>query len=750
MAYKKNVEINFSKAVIIKKQTPQIVNFIKTLQDINQDTLKIMVKSLKLEVPSLIEQEVRLVRISLLYSMLQYEVPIIDIAQKFLDDDSLKWCLLIIVKGSGSILKEWFYSDKVASTAITILNSGRVSFSGMDLSHICIPNANLSQAILDHTNLSGANLINTTLKGAWLSSANLKNTNLTGATFGELAYKVLSDHVTKCQYSPDGKYFSATTNSKITIYKVEKNGSLTEVTSPDESAYDFQANSTTSPSGQYSATIKSRNIEVYKIDGLGNKILINTLTSHTDLVEGVTFSHDNQWLACGSRDNTIQLWSLTDRNNVQTLTGHTGYILNIAFSHDNRWLASGSRDYTVRLWRLDNLNNSQTLTGHTNYVNSVTFSYDNQWLASGSDDNTIRLWSLTSPNFNGNQSLIGHNNWVLSVTFSHDNRWLASGGDDNTIRLWSLASPYPSVNLIFTRQDLLSVYSMAFSYDNQWLASGSRDKIVRLWNLNDHNIITFTGHAGWVISVAFSYDNKWLASGSVDNTIRLWSLTNHNEMHTLTGHTGPVRSIAYSCDKKWLASGSDDKTVKLWSLNDHSNVLTLNEHTDYVLSIDFSHDNKWLASGSIDKTVRLWSLTDHSNVLTLTKHTDYVRSVTFSHDNKWLASGSSKEIIFWNIESLSDICIYPKNFIIEINFNLRSIAYSSTCDHLILATGGGDHSVRLFEQLPENKLTLLWTSTQTTLCSLLADITYASLSATNAELLIQRGAINRERKRKRK
>ena len=71
MAYKKNVEINFSKAVIIKKQTPQIVNFIKTLQDINQDTLKIMVKSLKLEVPSLIEQEVRLVRISLLYSMLQ-------------------------------------------------------------------------------------------------------------------------------------------------------------------------------------------------------------------------------------------------------------------------------------------------------------------------------------------------------------------------------------------------------------------------------------------------------------------------------------------------------------------------------------------------------------------------------------------------------------------------------------------------------------------------------------------------------
>ena len=160
--------------------------------------------------------------------------------------------------------------------------------------------------------------------------------------------------------------------SKTTIYKVEKTGSLTEVDSSDESAYGFQANSTTSPDGQYSATIKGKNIELYKIDESGKRILVNTLTGHTSYVLSVTFSPDNQWLASGSNDKTVRLWSLSDPTKTHTLTGHTDYVRSVTFSPDNQWLASGSDDKTVRLWSLSDPTKTHTLTGCTN--NEIPFS----------------------------------------------------------------------------------------------------------------------------------------------------------------------------------------------------------------------------------------------------------------------------------------------------------------------------------------------------------------------------------------
>jgi WD40 repeat protein len=542
-----------------------------------------------------------------------------------------------------------------SANAATILNTARIAFSGKDLRGVKLQGANLTGAILDHTNLEKADLSNVKLKEAWLSNANLSHANLTGTIFGELAYKYLGDPVNECKYSPDGKYFAATTDSEKTIYyKVEETGSLTEITSPDPLIHNCQANSTTSPNGQYCATIKNENIELYKIDESGNKTLVNTITGHTSPVLSVTFSPDNQWLASGSSDATVRLWDISDPTKTQTLAGHTDYVHSVTFSPDNQWLASGGSDATVRLWDISDPTKTHTLTGHTSSVFSVTFSPDNQWLASGSSDATVRLWDISDPT--KTQTLAGHNDYVLSVTFSPDNQWLASGSWDATVRLWDISDPTKT-----------------------------------------H---TLTGHTGRVYSVTFSPDNQWLASGSVDATVRLWDISDPTKTHTLTGHTGSVNSVTFSPDNQWLASGSDDKTV------------------------------------------RLWDISDPTKTHTLTGHTDSAYSATFSPDNQWLASGSPKEIIFWNRELLNDIDVWRGKFRVPINYNLSSLTYSLASDRLLLSVGGGDCSVRLFEQLPNDKLILLWTSTQTILSAEQADITFACLSTTNTELLTQRGALD--------
>ena len=462
-----------------------------------------------------------------------------------------------------------------------------------------------------------------------------------------------------------------------------------------------------------------------------------TLVGHSKSVRSISFSNDNQWLASGSDDNTVRLWHLKDATKNQTLVGHIYSINNVMFSHNNQWLASGSDDNTVRLWSLTDSGKNQTLAGHVNSVNTVYFSNDNQWLASGSNDKTVRLWSLIYPS--NNQTLTGHANWVRSVAFSIDNQWLASGSDDNTIRLWSLIDPSSNQTLIGHAN---GVYSVTFSYDNRWLASGGGDKTIRLWNLNDFtkNII-LNGHTSSVLSLAFSCDNKWLASGGGDKTIKLWNLTEPTKNIALSGHTDSVRSVSFSQDSLWLASGCNDNTVRLWSLIEPKNHYTLTGHTDWVRSVYFSSDNKLLASGSRDCKLRVWSLVDpNDDNQIFIGHTSSVISVAFSYNNQWLASGSSTEIIFWKRANTGNISEIYKQFTIPTNFTVLSLAYSPNLVRLFLSTGGGDYSVRLFEQLPNDKLVLLWTSSQTILCCHLTDITFTSLSYINARLLTQRGA----------
>jgi WD40 repeat protein len=67
----------------------------------------------------------------------------------------------------------------------------------------------------------------------------------------------------------------------------------------------------------------------------------------------VAFSPDGKYLASGSRDNTVKLWSVESQKEVTTLLGHSDYVNSVAFSPDGKYLASGSRDETVKLWSIE-------------------------------------------------------------------------------------------------------------------------------------------------------------------------------------------------------------------------------------------------------------------------------------------------------------------------------------------------------------------------------------------------------------
>jgi WD40 repeat protein len=66
------------------------------------------------------------------------------------------------------------------------------------------------------------------------------------------------------------------------------------------------------------------------------------------------------------------------------------------FSSNGKYLASGSDDKNVKLWSTDSCTEIKSLIGHQNNITSVAFSPENEYLVSGSEDKTIKLWSVES------------------------------------------------------------------------------------------------------------------------------------------------------------------------------------------------------------------------------------------------------------------------------------------------------------------------------------------------------------------
>jgi WD40 repeat protein len=198
----------------------------------------------------------------------------------------------------------------------------------------------------------------------------------------------------------------------------------------------------------------------------------------------------------------------------------------LSISPDGRWLLSLSareghdaieNDLVVR-----DVTTWETVLardGRPVYGTSAMFSPDSRSILVGEKD---RVALIEIPSGRERSTYGPLSSRPLFPAISPDSRWVAGVlSGSRTIPVWDAASGV-EVQAI-TLPGGSDVTAASFSPDGRRLATCGFDAKIRIWDTEtSQELLTLTGHRGWIWEVWFTPDGRRIVSGSSDGTIRIW------------------------------------------------------------------------------------------------------------------------------------------------------------------------------------------------------------------------------------
>jgi WD40 repeat protein len=271
------------------------------------------------------------------------------------------------------------------------------------------------------------------------------------------------------------------------------------------------------PDGQFAACARENRIFIYH---LPSGRCVADEAGHRDQVNALAWSPDGALLASGGyRD--VKLWRRADARKLSLADAGS----RAAVSPDGKWLAVGSDDGAVKLWSLPDGQPARALefahaeipadpkTSHA--VVALRFSPDSTKLACAGTDKSVSIWNPVNGQTLAKAEAPGE---IAALAWTADGAELVTGGSDNIVRLWSAALT-PVKELKAHTGPITAVE--AFSPNR--IVSGSADGSLRVWEMGKDQPIAQMNHGAPIAAVAVRPDGQRFASAGADHAVKLWA-----------------------------------------------------------------------------------------------------------------------------------------------------------------------------------------------------------------------------------
>jgi len=428
-------------------------------------------------------------------------------------------------------------------------------------------------------------------------------------------------------FSPDGKSLATTSwDRTVKLWDVSSGRVLHILTGHTNGVLGVAFG----PEGNRLATVSLDNTA--KLWDITSGLEICTLSGHQNWIYDVTFSPNGKYLATAGKDCTIKLWYVGTGQKLLTLPGQNNWIYDLCFSPDGKRLVTVGKEGIANLWNIRTGEMLLPITDETSLISAIAFSPDGKYLASAHSDGTAELWDadtgLSISTFQG------HQDKVSGIAFHPAGHRLATASYDHTAKVWDVFSARELFTLTGHTD---KINYIVYSADGNLLATASWDGTVRVWDANTGEPMlgkTIENSSPEVLRVLFSPDGTRLAISGFERTAKIWDIKTGRQLLTLSGHSGWITSMAFSPDGSRIVTGSHDRTARMWDASSGRELLTLSGHIDAIYAVAFSPDGHQLATGSRDQTVRIYEL--NIDDLMVRAHLNVTRSLTAEECQKYL------------------------------------------------------------------------------------------------------------------
>jgi transducin (beta)-like 1 len=143
--------------------------------------------------------------------------------------------------------------------------------------------------------------------------------------------------------------------------------------------------------------------------------LIASARKHKGPIFSASWNSKDTVLLTSGFDKTIIAWSVPQLEVQHIYSHHSASVLEVDWK-DDLLFASCSRDKTLCIASVDDRDYLLRLDGHINEINTISWSPDRKILASCSDDKTIKCWRIEEPHLVAD--LKGHSKEVYTIDWS--------------------------------------------------------------------------------------------------------------------------------------------------------------------------------------------------------------------------------------------------------------------------------------------------------------------------------------------
>jgi WD40 repeat protein len=383
--------------------------------------------------------------------------------------------------------------------------------------------------------------------------------------------------------------------------------------------------------------------------------LYKILRGHKDSVKAVCFSPNGQFLATGSQDSTVKIWSTTTRRCLQTLEGHIGVVCAVTYTPDGKYLITACDDNLVRLWSIETGKISATFKIKEGIIYCLAVSPDGQYVAVGCSLTGTEIWSIEKRK--RVKILAEKDNEVRSIAYSADGKYIAVGGSNGLVHYWDIeAGTFKPIGYDFMTE--FPITCIALSPNGKYLATGTETCNACIWSLSDGKCLhECWGHMYPIYTIAYSPSGEFLITGSSDGTAIIWDQNRGTAYRTFKSQHGEVNSIVFSTDEKYIAMGYYDHTAIIWHINKAPEVRSLGAKSErgMALNLQISADGQYLASSHQNegesKIVNLWSLDTDDIVKSFNHEEESITHMGFSPNGQYVALGGESKIFLYSVKT---------------------------------------------------------------------------------------------------